>query len=138
VERTFGIIKPDAVSRQLVGRILSMVEAAGLQVEALRLVQLTREQARGFYAVHRHKPFFDSLVATMTSGPCVLMVLRGPGAITRWRRLMGATDPKDAARNTIRAQFGESLERNSVHGSDAPETAASEIAYFSEALSRWI
>lgn len=138
MERTLGIIKPDAVSRNLAGKILAQVEASGLQVEALRLVQLSEERARGFYDVHRHRPFFDSLVAFMTSGPCVVIVLKGDGAISRWRTLMGATNPKDAAPNTIRALYATDVERNAVHGSDAPETAAVEIDFFRAALSRWV
>lgn len=138
MERTFGMIKPDAVSRNLAGRVLAHIEASGLDVEALRMVQLTEEQARGFYDVHRHRPFFDSLVAFMTSGPCVLMVLKGDGAINRYRELMGATNPADAAPNTIRALYGTDVERNAVHGSDAPNTAAAEIDYFRRALRRWM
>jgi len=138
MERTLGIIKPDAVSRNLTGKILAQVEASGLQVEALRLVQLDQERARGFYDVHRHRPFFDSLVAFMTSGPCVVMVLKGDDAISRWRTLMGATNPKDAAPNTIRALYATDVEQNAVHGSDAPETAAVEIDFFRAALSRWV
>ena len=130
MERTLGIIKPDAVGRGLAGRILAQIEAAGLRVEALRMLQLTEEQARGFYAVHQHRPFYDSLVQFMTSGPCVVMVLGGDGAIERYRALMGATNPGAAAENTLRALHGENVERNAVHGSDAPETAATEIAYF--------
>lgn len=138
MERTFGIIKPDAVAHNHVGKILAQVEAAGLQVEALRLVQLSQELARGFYAVHQHKPFFGSLITFMTSGPCVLMVLKGDDAIVRYRALMGATNPKDAAPNTLRALYGTDVERNAVHGSDAPQTAAGEIDFFRLALSRFL
>ena len=138
MERTLGIIKPDAVGRGLAGRILAQIEAAGLRVEALRMLQLTEEQARGFYAVHQHRPFYDSLVQFMTSGPCVVMVLGGDGAIERYRALMGATNPGAAAENTLRALHGENVERNAVHGSDAPETAEQEIGFFRTALSRWI
>jgi nucleoside-diphosphate kinase len=138
MERTLGIVKPDAVSRGLTGKIVAQIEAAGLQVEALRMVQLSREQAEGFYAVHRHRPFFDSLVGFMTSGPCVVMVLGGEDAISRYRTLMGSTEPVRAARNTIRALYGSNVEQNAVHGSDSPETAATEIAFFRTALSRWL
>ena len=138
MERTFGIIKPDAVSRDLAGKVLAHIEASGLKVEALRMVQLSQEQARGFYDVHRHKPFFGSLVEFMTSGPCVLMVLKGDGAIARYRSLMGAPPPAAAAPNTIRALYGTDVERNAVHGSDGPDTAATEIDYFRRALSRWM
>jgi nucleoside-diphosphate kinase len=137
IERTLGIIKPDAVGRGLAGRILAQVEAAGLELEALRLLQLTHAQAEGFYAVHRHRPFFRSLVEFMSSGPCLPMVLRGEGAIERYRALMGSTDPRKAAPNTLRALFGTDVERNAVHGSDAPATAASELEFFRAALSRW-
>jgi len=138
MERTLGIIKPDAVSRDLAGRILAQIEAVGLKVEALRMLQLAEEQARGFYEVHRHRPFFDSLVQFMTSGPCIVMVLGADGAIERYRALMGATNPASAAKNTLRALYGSDVERNAVHGSDAPETAAHEIAFFRAALSRWM
>ena len=138
MERTFGIIKPDAVSRGLIGRILAHIEAAGLQVEALRLVQLDEQQAAGFYAVHRDKPFFRSVVSFMSSGPCAVMVLKGEGAIGRYRELMGSTNPGAAAPNTLRALYGTDVERNAVHGSDGPGTAAQEIEFFRGALSRWI
>jgi nucleoside-diphosphate kinase len=138
MERTLGIIKPDAVDSHLVGKILAAIQASGLQVEALRMIQLSEQQARGFYQVHQHRPFFDSLVAFMTSGPCVVMVLGGAGAIERYRHLMGATDPAQAAPNTLRALYGTNVERNAVHGSDGPDTAAQEIGFFSSALSRWI
>jgi nucleoside-diphosphate kinase len=138
IERTLGIIKPDAVARGLSGRILAQIEAAGLELEALRLLQLSREQAEAFYAVHRHRPFFRSLCEFMSSGPCVPIVLKGEGAIERYRALMGATDPRKATANTLRALFGTDVERNAVHGSDAPATAATEIEFFRAALSRWI
>jgi len=138
MEITLGIIKPDAVSRHLAGRVLSHIEAAGLEVQAMRMLQLTEEQARGFYAVHSHRPFFASLVQFMTSGPCVALVLGGEGAIERYRALMGATDPAKAAANTLRALYGTDVERNAVHGSDAPQTAAQEIGFFRTALSRWM
>jgi len=138
MERTLGIIKPDAVAKGVAGRILAQIEAAGLRVEALRMLQLTEEQARGFYAVHRARPFFASLVEFMTSGPCVVMVLGGDGAIERYRTLMGATNPASAAPNTLRALHGTDVEKNAVHGSDAPETAEQEVGFFRQALSRWI
>jgi nucleoside-diphosphate kinase len=138
MERTLGIIKPDAVSRNLTGRILAHIESSGLQVEALRLLQLSAEQAVEFYAVHRHRPFFKSLVAFMSSGPCVVLVLKGPEAIERYRSLMGATDPKKAAANTIRALYGTDVEKNAVHGSDSAVTAAQEIEFFRVALTRWM
>jgi nucleoside-diphosphate kinase len=138
MERTLGIIKPDAVASGLTGRILAQIEASGLVLEGLRMVQLSAEQAKRFYAVHRTKAFFGSLVEFMTSGPCVVLVLRGEGAIERYRVLMGATDPSRAAPNTLRALYGSDVERNAVHGSDGPGTANEEIAFFSTALSRWI
>jgi nucleoside-diphosphate kinase len=137
MERTFGIIKPDAVAKNLIGRVVAQIEASGLQIEALRLVQLTEAQAAGFYVVHRHRPFFKSVVAFMSSGPCVLMVLKGESAIERYRALMGATDPAKAAKNTLRALYGSDVEKNAVHGSDGPSTAAQEIEFFRGALSRW-
>ena len=130
VERTLAIIKPDATRRRLTGAILQRIEQAGLEVVALRRMRLTRAQAEAFYAVHRERPFFDSLCDFMTSGPVVVMVLQGEDAIARWRELMGATDPAKAAPGTIRADYAESIEANSVHGSDAPETAAREVAFF--------
>jgi nucleoside-diphosphate kinase len=138
MERTLGIIKPDAVARNLVGKILAQIEASGLQIEALRLLQLSEERAADFYAVHRHRPFFKSVVAFMSSGPCVVLVLKGEGAIERYRALMGATDPKRATPNTLRALYGSDVEKNAVHGSDAAATAAQEIEFFRGALSRWI
>lgn len=137
-ERTLGIIKPDAVARNLAGRILAQIEASGLLIEGLRLVQLSEEQARRFYEVHRHRPFYTSLVEFMSSGPSVVYVLRGDQAIERYRQLMGATDPARAAPNTLRALYGTNVERNAVHGSDGPQTAAQEIAFFSAALTRWL
>jgi nucleoside-diphosphate kinase len=131
VERTLSIIKPDGVKRNLIGKILDRFETqGGLRVVALKRLQLTRAQAEGFYAVHRERPFFKSLVESMTSGPVVVSVLEGEGAIKKNRDLMGATNPKDAAKGTIRADFAESIEANTVHGSDAPETAAFEIRWF--------
>lgn len=130
IERTLSIIKPDGVARNLVGQILGRFEAAGLKVVALRMQQLSQQEAGGFYAVHAHRPFFKDLVGFMTSGPVVISVLEGESAILRNRDLMGATDPKKAAPGTIRADFAQSIDANTVHGSDAPETAAVEIAYF--------
>jgi len=130
LERTLAIIKPDAVERGLVGRILSRIEAAGFRIRAMRQVSLSRREAEGFYAVHRERPFFASLAAFMSSGPAVVMVLEAPDAIRQWRTLMGATDPAKAEAGTLRKEFAESIERNATHGSDAPETAAYEIGYF--------
>lgn len=130
IERTLSIIKPDATRRNLTGRINAMLEAAGLRIVAQKRLKLTREQAETFYAVHRERPFFESLVSFMTSGPVVVQVLEGENAVARNREVMGATDPKKAAPGTIRAEFAESIEANSVHGSDSAETAAQEIAYF--------
>ncbi len=139
IERTFSIVKPDAVARDLIGRIYSRFEAAGLKVVACRMIHMSREQAEGFYAVHKERPFFNDLVTYMTSGPVVVQVLEGEDAIRRNREIMGATNPADALAGTIRSDFAESLEANSVHGSDAPETAKAEIAFFfdeSEVFSR--
>jgi len=133
VERTLSIIKPDAVAKGAIGAILATFEKAGLRPIALKLIQLTEQQARGFYAVHKARPFYGSLVRFMTSGPVVVSVLEGEGAIARNRELMGATDPAKAAPGTIRAQWASDIERNAVHGSDAPETAKVEIAYFFDA-----
>ena len=130
VERTLSIIKPDATRRNLTGKIIAKLEAAGLRVVAQRRLRLTRAEAEGFYAVHKERPFFDSLCGFMTSGPVVVQVLEGEGAIEKNREVMGATDPAKAAPGTIRAEFAESIEANSAHGSDSPENAAIEIAYF--------
>jgi nucleoside-diphosphate kinase len=130
MERTFAIIKPDAVGRRLVGPIVGRIEQAGFEIRAMRLAHLTKREAEGFYAVHRDKPFFGSLTDYMSSGPAVLIVLEAPDAIVKWRGLMGATDPGKAAAGTLRREFGTSIERNATHGSDAPETAAYEIGYF--------
>ena len=129
-ERTLSIIKPDATRRNLTGRINARFEEAGLCIVAQKRIRLSREQAEGFYAVHRERPFFDSLCSFMTTGPVVVQVLESEDAIARNREIMGATNPADAAPGTIRADFAESLEANSVHGSDASETAAFEIGYF--------
>ena len=130
MERTFAIIKPDAVERRLAGQILARIEAAGFTVRAMRLHHLTKKEAEGFYAVHRERPFFGGLTDFMSSGPCVLMALEAPDAIKKWRTLMGATDPGKADAGTLRTEFGSSIERNATHGSDAPETAAFELGYF--------
>ena len=129
-ERTFSIIKPDATRRNITGKVTALLEEAGLSVIASRRLRMTREQAEGFYAVHRERPFFNDLCAYMSSGPVVVQVLEGENAIARNREVMGATNPASADEGTIRALYGESLEANSVHGSDAPETAAEEIKYF--------
>ncbi|HXH84575.1 MAG TPA: nucleoside-diphosphate kinase [Candidatus Tectomicrobia bacterium] len=133
-ERTLAIIKPDAVAKGVAGRIVSRIEEAGLTIVAAKLVHLTDAQARGFYAVHKDRPFYASLCAFMSQGPCLAMVLEGERAIQRWRDLMGATNPASAAPGTIRKEFASSIEANAVHGSDAPETAAFEIPYFFDAL----
>jgi nucleoside-diphosphate kinase len=130
MERTLAIIKPDAVSRRLVGRILQRIEEGGFEIRAARMVRLTLAGAEGFYAVHRGRPFFESLTAFMSSGPVFVLALQAPDAIRRWRDLMGATDPAKADPGTIRREFGSSIERNATHGSDAPETAAFELGYF--------
>ena len=134
IERTLSIIKPDATRRNLTGTINARFEDAGLRIVAQKRLKLTREQAEGFYAVHRGRPFFDSLCVSMSSGPVVVQVLEGEGAIAKNRDLMGATNPADAAPGTIRADLAESLEANSAHGSDASETAAFEIGYFFSAI----
>jgi nucleoside-diphosphate kinase len=129
-ERTFAIIKPDAVRARTAGKILARIEEAGFTVRAMRLTHLTRAEAEGFYAVHRARPFFASLTEFMSSGPCVVMALEAPDAIKKWRTLMGATDPAKADAGTLRKDFGASIENNATHGSDAPETAAFELGYF--------
>jgi nucleoside-diphosphate kinase len=130
MERTFAIIKPDAVAAGNVGRILGIIEEKGFRIIGLKKISISRTQAEGFYAVHRQRPFFAGLVQFMTEGPVVAMVLEGDNAITKWRELMGATNPANAAEGTIRKQFATNIERNAVHGSDAPETAAVEIPFF--------
>jgi len=130
VERTFAIIKPDAVKAGKAGRILARIEDAGFTIRGLRLVHLTKREAEGFYAVHRERPFFGSLTDFMSSGPCIVMMLEAPEAIKKWRTLMGATDPTKADAGTLRKEFGTSIEFNATHGSDAPETAAFELGYF--------
>ena len=134
VERTLSIIKPDAVAKNLIGQIYSRFESAGLKIVASRMMHLSRQEAEGFYAVHSARPFFKDLVEFMISGPVVVQALQGENAIATHRDLMGATDPKKAAAGTIRADFADSIDANAVHGSDAPETAAVEIAYFFPAL----
>jgi len=134
MERTLAIVKPDAVGRKLTGEILKRIEAAGLTLCALRLKHLTRAEAQRFYEVHQARPFYGSLCEYMSSGPVVIAVLGGDGVIARWRELMGATDPAKAAAGTIRKDLGQDVEKNAVHGSDAPETAAREIAFFFSAL----
>jgi nucleoside-diphosphate kinase len=130
VERTLSIVKPDAVAKNVIGQIYSRFEASGLKIIAARMLHLSRNEAEGFYAVHRQRPFFNDLVNFMISGPVMVQVLEGESAIQKNRDLMGATDPKKAARGSIRAEFADSIDANAVHGSDAPETAAVEIAYF--------
>src|SRR6185503_44922 len=130
MERTFAIIKPDAVAGRKIGQIIQRIEEAGFQIRAMQMRHLSKEQAEGFYAVHRERPFFPSLTTFMSSGPAVVLALEAPDAIKKWRTLMGATDPAKADAGTLRKQFGSSIENNATHGSDAPETAAFELAYF--------
>jgi len=130
IERTFSIIKPDAVAKNVIGQIIARFEHAGLRVVASRMIHMSRAQAGQFYGVHKERPFYNDLCAYMSSGPVIVQVLEGEGAIAKNREVMGATDPKKAAKGTIRADFAESIEANSVHGSDAPDTAAQEIAFF--------
>ncbi len=134
IERTLSIIKPDAVAKNVIGQIYARFEGAGLKVIASRMIHLSRQQAEAFYGVHRERPFFDDLVAFMISGPVMVQVLEGEGAIAKNRDLMGATDPKKAAAGTIRADFADSIDANAVHGSDAAETAATEVAFFFSTL----
>ncbi|ENO8809385.1 nucleoside-diphosphate kinase [Photobacterium damselae] len=139
IERTFSIVKPDAVKRNLIGAIYHRMESAGFKIVAAKMIHMTSEQAQGFYAEHEGKPFFDELVAYMTSGPVMVQVLEGENAVVRYRELMGKTNPEEAACGTLRADFALSLRHNSVHGADSPESAAREIAYFfadDEILSR--
>ena len=133
-QRTLAIIKPDAVVRRVVGKILTRIEDAGFTILAAKLVHMSLAEARGFYDVHRQRPFYDSLCSFMTQGPCLLMVLEADNGIARWRDLMGATDPAKAAAGTIRKDFASSIEANAVHGSDSPESAATEIPYFFSSL----
>lgn len=134
MERTLAIIKPDAVAGRHAGAILQRIETSGFALRGMRLVRLTRSEAEGFYAVHRARPFFDSLTAFMSSGPAIVLALEADGAIRRWRELMGATDPAKAEPGSLRREFGTSIERNATHGSDAPETAATELGYFFRGL----
>ena len=133
-ERTLGIIKPDGVSRNLVGTVLKRLEDEGLRIAAMKTIRMTKDQAKGFYRVHKGKPFFESVTDFMSSGPCVVLVLEGDGAIQRYRTLMGATDYKKAKKGTIRREFATDIEKNVVHGSDSVETARFEIGYFFNAL----
>ena len=130
MERTFAIIKPDAVKNAVIGRILARIEQEGFRIAAMRLQHLSKREAEGFYAVHKEKPFFGGLTDFMSSGPCVLLCLEAPDAIKKWRTLMGATNPANAEDGTLRKEFGASIDNNATHGSDAPETAAFELGYF--------
>ena len=134
MERTLSIVKPDGVQKHLIGEVIKRFEGAGLKVVALKMISMDKKEAEGFYAVHRGKAFYESLTTFMSSGPAVVMVLEGEGAISKTRELMGATDPKQAKEGTLRRQFATNIERNVVHGSDAPETAAFEIKYFFNSL----
>lgn len=134
MERTFAIIKPDAVRARTAGKILDRIENAAFRIVAMRMQHLTKAEAEGFYAVHRERPFFGSLTEFMSSGPCIVMCLEAPDAIRKWRELMGATDPAKADPGTLRREFGTSIEYNATHGSDAPETAAFELNYFFRGL----
>ena len=130
IEQTFGIIKPDAVAGGHAGKILSMIEKAGFRIRGMKMIRLSKQQAEAFYEVHRERPFYGGLVTFMTEGPVVVMVLEREDAIAKWRELMGPTNPEKAAEGTVRKSFAQNIERNSVHGSDAPETAAVEIPFF--------
>jgi nucleoside-diphosphate kinase len=134
MERTLSIIKPDGVAKGIIGEVIKRFEKAGLKIAAMKMIQMSKKEAEGFYAVHRGKPFYNSLTDFMSSGPCVVMALEGPQAIAKNRDLMGATNPQNAAPGTIRKDFAANVEQNTVHGSDAPETAAYEIGYFFNAL----
>ena len=134
MERTLSIIKPDGVAKGLIGEVIKRFEKAGLKIAAMKMIHMSKKEAEGFYAVHRGKKFYDSVTDFMSSGPCVVEVLEGPNAIAKNRELMGATNPQDAAPGTIRREYAANIERNIVHGSDAPETAAFEIGYFFNAL----
>lgn len=134
MERTFAIIKPDAVKNGVIGRILARVEQEGFRIVAMRLQHLSKREAEGFYAVHKEKPFFGGLTDFMSSGPCVLLCLEAPDAIRKWRTLMGATNPANAEEGTLRKEFGASIDNNATHGSDAPDTAAFELGYFFRGL----
>ena len=134
MQRTFAIIKPDAVRNQVTGQIAARIEAAGFTIRAMRMIHMSKSEAEGFYHVHRAKPFFGGLTDFMSSGPCVVMCLEAPDAIKKWRDLMGATDPAKATEGTLRKEFGASIDNNATHGSDAPETAAFELGYFFRGL----
>ncbi len=134
MERTLSIVKPDGVQQHLIGEVIKRFEGHGLKVVGLKMIAMDKREAEGFYDVHRDKPFFQSLTTFMSSGPCVVMVLEGEGAISKTRELMGATDPAQAKEGTLRRQYAGNIEKNIVHGSDGPETAASEIRYFFNAL----
>lgn len=134
MERTLSIVKPDGVQKHLIGEVIRRFEGRGLKVIGLKMISMNKKEAEGFYAVHQGKPFFESLTTFMSSGPSVVMVLEGEGAISKTRELMGATDPKQAKEGTLRQQFAANIEKNVVHGSDAPETAAFEIKYFFNGL----
>ncbi len=136
MERTLAIIKPDAVERGVMGAIIERIEAAGLRIREMRLVRLTKADAEGFYGVHRDRPFFDNLTDFMSSGSIVVLALEAPDVIRHWRRMMGVTDPAKADRGTIRREYGTSIEMNATHGSDAPETAASELEFFFQAADK--
>jgi nucleoside-diphosphate kinase len=130
IERTFGIVKPDAVAKNAVGGVVDLVEKTGLKIVGLRLMRLSEPQARAFYAVHKERPFFADLVRFMTSGPCVVMAIEGENAVARYREVMGPTDSKKAPAGTIRGAYGTDIEKNAVHGSDGPDTAKAELAFF--------
>jgi nucleoside-diphosphate kinase len=134
MEKTLAIVKPDGVARGVIGEVIKRIEANGLKIAAMKLIRMTKAQAQGFYAVHKERPFFDSLTDFMTSGPVVVMILTGENAIAKWREMMGATNFKEAAEGTIRREFATDIEKNVVHGSDAPETAAFETSYFFNAF----
>ena len=136
MQQTLAIIKPDGVARGLIGDVVKRIETEGLKIKAMKMIHMTQAQAQGFYAVHKERPFFASLTQFMTSGPVVVMILEGDNAISRWRDMMGATNYKDAAEGTIRREFATDIEKNVVHGSDAPETAAFETGYFFNAFER--
>ncbi len=134
MERTLSIIKPDGVAKGLIGEVVKRFESSGIKIIAMKMIHMSKREAEGFYAVHRGKPFYNSVTDFMSSGPCVVMILEGPNVIAKNRELMGATNPQNAAPGTIRKEFASNIERNVVHGSDAPETAAFEIGYFFNAL----
>jgi len=134
IERTFGIVKPDAVAKNAIGGVVDLIEKTGLKIVGLRRMQLSDAQARAFYAVHKERPFFNALVSFMTSGPCVVMAIEGENAVVRYREVMGPTDSKKAPAGTIRGSYGTDIEKNAVHGSDGPDTAKAELAFFFSGL----